>query len=81
MSRASTHFNPADFIALAEETDGEAEDLEEPEAPAVGDDPGAERRYRFRHPTASGKTIAAAGSRTGRWCSPARCLAARFCPM
>lgn len=27
----------------------------------VGADPGAERRYRFRHPTASGKTIAAAG--------------------
>ena len=27
----------------------------------VGEDPGAERRYRFRHPTASGKTIAAAG--------------------
>jgi len=26
-----------------------------------GDDPGAERRFRFRHPTASGKTIAAAG--------------------
>src|SRR3954454_2368090 len=26
-----------------------------------GPDPGAERRYRFRHPTASGKTIAAAG--------------------
>jgi superfamily II DNA or RNA helicase len=26
-----------------------------------GADPGAERRYRFRHPTASGKTIAAAG--------------------
>ncbi len=26
-----------------------------------GDDPGAARRYRFRHPTASGKTIAAAG--------------------
>ena len=25
------------------------------------DDPGAGRRYRFRHPTASGKTIAAAG--------------------
>src|SRR5206468_5169679 len=24
-------------------------------------DPGAERRYRFRHPTASGKTIAASG--------------------
>ncbi len=27
----------------------------------IGDDPGAARRYRFRHPTASGKTIAAAG--------------------
>jgi len=26
-----------------------------------GTDPGASRRYRFRHPTASGKTIAAAG--------------------
>src|SRR5512132_1900290 len=26
-----------------------------------GSDPGAVRRYRFRHPTASGKTIAAAG--------------------
>jgi ribonuclease E len=27
----------------------------------TGPDPGAVRRYRFRHPTASGKTIAAAG--------------------
>jgi ribonuclease E len=27
----------------------------------AGPDPGAARRYRFRHPTASGKTIAAAG--------------------
>src|SRR5215471_9231835 len=27
----------------------------------LSQDPGAERRYRFRHPTASGKTIAAAG--------------------
>ena len=27
----------------------------------VAADPGAVRRYRFRHPTASGKTIAAAG--------------------
>ncbi len=35
------------------------EDVEE-ELP-VQDDPGAIRRYRFRHPTASGKTIAAAG--------------------
>jgi ribonuclease E len=29
--------------------------------PVHRDDPGAVRRYRFRHPTASGKTIAAAG--------------------
>jgi ribonuclease E len=38
------------------ETDEDAED----DLPAVND-PGAVRRYRFRHPTASGKTIAAAG--------------------
>ena len=36
------------------------DDDEEPEG-FVGEDPGAVRRYRFRHPTASGKTIAAAG--------------------
>jgi len=36
------------------------DELPLPEAPA-GRDPGANRRYRFRHPTASGKTIAAAG--------------------
>ena len=40
--------------------DDEAED--EPEALSPEQDPGAVRRYRFRHPTASGKTIAAAGS-------------------
>jgi superfamily II DNA or RNA helicase len=38
----------------------EIEDAELPEEPQQ-DDPGAIRRYRFRHPTASGKTIAAAG--------------------
>jgi superfamily II DNA or RNA helicase len=38
----------------------EVEDAELPEEPHA-DDPGAVRRYRFRHPTASGKTIAAAG--------------------
>jgi ribonuclease E len=32
-----------------------------PEELTPADDPGAIRRYRFRHPTASGKTIAAAG--------------------
>ncbi len=37
--------------------DAEAED----EPGFTGEDPGAVRRYRFRHPTASGKTIAAAG--------------------
>jgi superfamily II DNA or RNA helicase len=38
----------------------EVEEAELPEEPQQ-DDPGAVRRYRFRHPTASGKTIAAAG--------------------
>src|SRR5437870_8018 len=38
--------------------DDEAEDLAQP-SPQT--DPGAVRRFRFRHPTASGKTIAAAG--------------------
>ena len=37
--------------------DDEAEAAAEPEIP----DPGAVRRYRFKHPTASGKTVAAAG--------------------
>ncbi len=54
---------------LVDELDDEDEDLEdaddgelEPEAgPLPIEDPGASRRYRFRHPTASGKTIAAAG--------------------
>src|SRR3954464_4798189 len=38
----------------------DADDEEEQEG-FSGPDPGAVRRYRFRHPTASGKTIAAAG--------------------
>ncbi len=39
------------------------DDDEEPlsEELSAAEDPGAVRRYRFRHPTASGKTIAAAG--------------------
>ncbi len=42
-----------------DELDGEFVEDEEPtDEPS---DPGAVRRYRFRHPTASGKTIAAAG--------------------
>ncbi len=39
----------------------EAEGGDEGEQFGLQDDPGAVRRYRFRHPTASGKTIAAAG--------------------
>ena len=47
---------PEDELELAS---GELED--EPETVSPAEDPGAVRRYRFRHPTASGKTIAAAG--------------------
>jgi superfamily II DNA or RNA helicase len=40
----------------------EAVDDDEADEPSFeGEDPGAVRRFRFRHPTASGKTIAAAG--------------------
>jgi ribonuclease E len=46
---------PEDELDLAEEDEAD----EEPEF--QGEDPGAARRFRFRHPTASGKTIAAAG--------------------
>ena len=46
-----------DDIPVEIDDDGEPDDL----PPPPHEDPGAERRYRFRHPTASGKTIAAAG--------------------
>jgi superfamily II DNA or RNA helicase len=46
---------PEDELGLV--SDGDDEEL--PAEPH--EDPGAVRRYRFRHPTASGKTIAAAG--------------------
>jgi ribonuclease E len=45
---------------LGVQFDEPGEELELPEE-HVGKDPGASRRFRFRHPTASGKTIAAAG--------------------
>jgi superfamily II DNA or RNA helicase len=45
-----------DELAGDLDEDGDADEL-----PPAAHDPGAERRYRFRHPTASGKTIAAAG--------------------
>ena len=41
--------------------DVDLDDLLEDEDVPKGRDPGAVRRFRFRHPTASGKTIAAAG--------------------
>ncbi|GIU95984.1 MAG: hypothetical protein KatS3mg012_2441 [Gaiellaceae bacterium] len=44
-----------------EDDDHDAGFVDEAPEEAVGADPGAARRYRFRHPTASGKTIAAAG--------------------
>ena len=55
-----------DAAELDEEDDdfdaGVIDDELADETPAFkGEDPGASRRYRFRHPTASGKTIAAAG--------------------
>jgi ribonuclease E len=61
--------NGAVVEAVEEETEPEPEedssedvlDEEDEEEAFSGPDPGAVRRYRFRHPTASGKTIAAAG--------------------
>src|SRR5205807_2531524 len=52
-----------DEAELEEEDEDEAlpEEAEEDDTPPVAEDPGAARRFRFRHPTASGKTIAAAG--------------------
>ncbi|MGH3131831.1 MAG: DEAD/DEAH box helicase, partial [Gaiellaceae bacterium] len=47
-----------------DDEDGSVEVLDEEdelEEGYTGEDPGAVRRFRFRHPTASGKTIAAAG--------------------
>jgi superfamily II DNA or RNA helicase len=71
---ADENGNGANGAALATEGDEAAEELEDDDdldagfvdedaaaAEEHGDDPGAARRYRFRHPTASGKTIAAAG--------------------
>jgi ribonuclease E len=43
------------------EEEGEVDAADEADELGPADDPGAVRRYRFRHPTASGKTIAAAG--------------------
>jgi ribonuclease E len=46
----------------SEGEEGEEEDEgDEEDEPGLQSDPGAVRRFRFRHPTASGKTIAAGG--------------------
>jgi ribonuclease E len=54
---------PLEDLAEADEDEDDdepvGEDVEHEAEPT--EDPGAVRRYRFRHPTASGKTIAAAG--------------------
>jgi len=51
----------AEEVEELEAEDEEEENGEDVEVEPAHHDPGAERRYRFRHPTASGKTIAAAG--------------------
>ena len=54
-------YENGDGAENGEALEGEVlDEAEEDELPAASD-PGAVRRYRFRHPTASGKTIAAAG--------------------
>ena len=67
---AAAQRQPENGNGPAEALEGELEEEEEEEEELAeeGDelepaavDPGASRRYRFRHPTASGKTIAAAG--------------------
>jgi len=64
-----TNGNGVALAEAVEEDDDEEEEVvegeivaeEEADQPRTAEDPGAARRYRFRHPTASGKTIAAAG--------------------
>src|SRR4029079_5849661 len=60
----SSNGSVAELVEEDEDEEGvaPAEESEKPDEPGfTGEDPGASRRYRFRHPTASGKTIAAAG--------------------
>ncbi|MSO57773.1 MAG: hypothetical protein EXQ77_01895 [Thermoleophilia bacterium] len=51
----------ADLEDEEEESNGLPDEEDDEPTAFAGPDPGAGRRYRFRHPTASGKTIAAAG--------------------
>src|SRR6478735_5637845 len=59
----SSNGSVAELVEEDEDEDVDlADEAEETDEPGfTGEDPGASRRYRFRHPTASGKTIAAAG--------------------
>src|ERR671910_1463276 len=52
---------PEDAEELEEEDELAEDEGDDEPGGFGGEDPGAVRRYRFRHPTASGKTIAAAG--------------------
>jgi ribonuclease E len=71
MNQAPAENGNGNGSLVEDQADLEDEEEEEAELPAVEDeadeepsaaaDPGAVRRFRFRHPTASGKTIAAAG--------------------
>src|SRR6187401_31628 len=54
---ADDELDDDDDAGYVDDAELEADEVEE----YTGPDPGAVRRYRFRHPTASGKTIAAAG--------------------
>ena len=53
--------DPASAEDALDDEDEPENGLDDDEVEPEIDDPGAERRFRFRHPTASGKTIAAAG--------------------
>jgi ribonuclease E len=71
LQRSEENGNGHSLVEVVEELDDDEDfdgDLDEsadedvlPEPLSLEEDPGAVRRYRFRHPTASGKTIAAAG--------------------
>ena len=58
---AEADLEPEEAEEDDEPTEEEDDAEEEVDEGFTGEDPGAIRRYRFRHPTASGKTIAAAG--------------------
>ncbi|MEP6892615.1 MAG: DEAD/DEAH box helicase family protein, partial [Gaiellaceae bacterium] len=60
-SNGATADLDADLEDEYDDEDAGLIDEDADELATVVDDPGASRRYRFRHPTASGKTIAAAG--------------------